>query len=199
MIEAPNNNARRSKFVGLLRGINVGGHNKIPMSDLRSLCAEMEWEEVQSYIQSGNLVFSAAETTARLEVQLEDSIERHFGLQIPVIVRDAEKWLGYVNSNPFPEASLNEPNRVILALSKRSPDSDAVERLRDRADKGECLAQTGEVLWIYFRGGSARSKLSPTLLGRFIGSPVTTRNWRTVLRLDELAGSRSGPGQIALG
>ena len=185
---------RCSKFVGLLRGINVGGHNKIRMSDLRSLCTEIGWDEVQSYIQSGNLVFSAAATAARLEVQLEESIERRFGLQIPVIVRDAEDWFGYVKSNPFPEASLKEPNQVTLALSKRTPKSDATERLRERASNGESVVQTGNVLWIHFSGGSAKSKLSPTLLNRLVGSPVTARNWRTVLKLEDLAGSRRATG-----
>lgn len=179
-----------SKFVGLLRGINVGGHNKIPMSDLHSLCTEIGWDEVQSYIQSGNLVFSAAASVAHLEGQLEESIEQHFGLQIPVIVRDAEGWLRYVKNNPFPAASLKEPNLVMLALSKRTPASDAAERLRERADNGETIAQIGNGLWIHFRGGSAKSKLSTTLLDRLVGSPVTTRNWRTVRKLEDLAGSR---------
>lgn len=181
---------RRSKFVGLLRGINVGGHNKIPMSDLRSLCTGIGWDEVQSYIQSGNLVFSAATTATRLEDQLEESIERHFGLQIPVIVRNADDWSRYVKNNPFPEMSLQEPNRVALALSKRTPKSDAAERLRERAENGESVTQVGNGLWIHFSSGAAKSKLSPTLLNRFVGSPVTVRNWRTVLKLDDLGSSR---------
>jgi len=182
---------RCRKFIGLLRGINVGGHNQIPMSDLCSLCAEIGLGDVQSYIRSGNLVFSATATAARLEVLLEESIERRFNLQIPVLVRDTKDWLGYVKSNPFPKASLKEPNLVALALSKRTPKADATEQLRERADDGERLTQIGDALWIHFSGGSAKSKLSPALLDRLVGSPVTTRNWRTVLKLQDLAHSRS--------
>lgn len=157
------------------------------MADLRSLCAELGWDEVQSYIQSGNLVYSAAASAADLEIQLEKSIDRHFGLQIPVIVRTAKEWHGYVQCNPFPNASSKEPNLVLLALSKRPPNADAVERLRERASDGERLAQTGDVLWSHFGKGVAKSKLSPALLDRLVGSTVTARNWRTVLKLEELA------------
>lgn len=182
-------NRRCKKFVGLLRGINVGGHNKIPMSDLRLRCSEIGWDDVQSYIQSGNLVFSAAAKPAQLESQLEELIERQFDLQIPVIVREAEDWFQYVNSNPFPKASLKEPNRVMLALSKQAPKSDVIEQLRERANKGESVTQTDNALWLHFSGGSAKSKLTPALLDRLVGSPVTTRNWRTVCKLKNLAAS----------
>lgn len=181
---------RHSKFIGLLRGINVGGHNKIRMADLRSLCEEIGWVDVESYIQSGNLVFSAAATAACLEVQLEELIERHFGLQIPVIVREADDFLGYRKTNPFPTASLKEPNRVMLALSKRTPHSDSAERLLERAANGELITQIGDALWIHFGKGSAGSKLSTALIDRLVGSPVTARNLRTVLKLEALAASR---------
>ncbi len=120
-------------FIALLRGINVSGHNKIPMPELRSLCAELGWERVQSYIQSGNLVFQAQSTPTKLETQLEQAIERRFGLSIPIIVRAAAVWLDYVRDNPYPDASGSEPNAVMLALSKLEPKPDAVVKLQERA------------------------------------------------------------------
>ena len=171
----------------MLRGINVGGHNKLPMPELRSLCADLGWEDVQSYIQSGNLVFRAGATAASLEAELERAIERRFGLSIPVIVRAAAVWPAYVKANPYPEASQTEPNLVMLALSKAAPNGDAVERLREYALGGERIVQVGDGLWIHYAGGAGRSKLSPAVLDRLVGSPVTARNWRTVLKLDELA------------
>jgi uncharacterized protein (DUF1697 family) len=177
---------RHTAFVALLRGINVTGYNRIPMADLRSLCAEIGWSDVQSYIQSGNLVFSASAIPTTLEAELERAIQRHFGLSIPVVVRAAADWPAYIKSNPFPEASKKEPNRVLLALSKAAPKSDAVKGLRERAANGERVVQVGDAVWIDFKGGIARSKLSPALFDRLIGSPVTARNWRTVLKLDEL-------------
>lgn len=177
----------RTTFIALLRGINVGGGNRVPMADLRALCEGLGWEEVRTYIQSGNLLFAAAGKPARLEAALEEAIEGEFGLAIPVIVRAGADWPGYVAANPFPKASESEPNRVMLALSKKPPAAGAVERLRERAAAGERIERAGGALWIHYAGGSARSKLSPSVLDRLAGSPVTTRNWRTVLELDELA------------
>lgn len=174
-------------FIALLRGINVSGRNKIPMPELRSLCAGLGWQDVQSYIQSGNLVFQAGTTPANLEADLERAIERRFGLSIPVIIRAGADWPAYLKGNPYPEASQSEPNLVLLALSKAPPNREAVEGLRERALNGERIVQVGDALWIHYRGGVGKSKLSPALLDRLVGSPVTGRNWRTVLKLDELA------------
>lgn len=173
-------------FIALLRGINVGGRNKISMPELRSMCAGLGWEDIQSYIQSGNLVFKAGTTPASLETELEREIERRFGLLIPVIVRAAADWQAYVKGNPYPDASQSEPNLVILALSKAPPEQDAVKGLRDSAHNGERIVQVGDALWIHYAGGVGRSKLSTALLDRVVGSYVTTRNWRTVLKIDEL-------------
>lgn len=173
-------------FIGLLRGINVGGHNKIPMSDLRRLCSEIGWANVQTYIQSGNLVFSTSGRPAALEVELQHAIERRFGFSIPIIIRAAEDWPTYIKTNPFLKACEKEPHLVMLCLSKTSPKTDAVKGLRERASNGESIVQAGDALWIHFPNGVARSKLSPTVLDRMAGSSVTARNWLTVLKLHEL-------------
>lgn len=173
--------------IALLRGINVGGRNKVPMADLRSLAEGLGWGEVRTYIQSGNLVFEADGKQARLEAALEVAIEERFGLEIPVLVRSAADWQAFVEENPFPEESDSEPNLVMLALPKDPPQAEAVELLEERAAGGERVLRVGDALWIHYASGSGRSKLSPAVLDRCVGSPVTTRNWRTVLKIDELA------------
>ena len=176
----------RTKFIGLLRGINVGGHNKIPMVELRSLCTEMGWDEVRTYIQSGNIVFASDDSAKSLEKALEQSIERRFDLKIPVIIRRANDWLAYVERNPFPEIGKTDPNLLALGLAKATPKASALKDLRERAVNGEQLAQTRDALWVHFPQGVARSKLTPDLMTRLIGSPVTMRNWRTVLKLRDM-------------
>jgi uncharacterized protein (DUF1697 family) len=173
-------------FIALLRGINVGGRARIPMPELRSLCLEHGWADVQTYIQSGNLLLRAQAEPAQLEEDLERAIERRFGFAVPVLVRSAGEWPAYVRGNPFQEESRSEPNLVMLALSKEPPKADAAGRLQERAAGGERVAQVGDALWTHFASGSARSKLTPALLDRLAGSAVTTRNWRTVLKLEEL-------------
>ena len=176
-----------SVFIALLRGINVGGRNRIPMQELRSLCGSLGWADVQTYIQSGNVIFRAEAVASALENDLECTIERDLGLSIPVLVRAAADWPVYVRGNPFPDASEKEPNRVMLALSKDPPRNTAVEELLERAKDGEQIARVGDALWFYYPGGAGTSKLSPALVDRLTGSSVTARNWRTVLQLDELA------------
>jgi uncharacterized protein (DUF1697 family) len=173
-------------FIGLLRGINVGGNNRIPMSDLRAVCGELGWSNVQTYIQSGNLVFSASGKPATLETKLQRAIESHFGFSIPIIIRSAADWPAYIKSNPFLDACKKEPHLVMLCLSKIPPKPDAAKNLLERAASGERIIQIGDALWIHFAGGVARSKLSPVLLDRMVGSSVTARNWLTVLKLQEL-------------
>lgn len=174
------------KFIALLRGINVTGRNKVPMADLRTLCSKNGMTEVETYIQSGNLVVSATGSAADLEKQLEALIEKKFKLTIPVIVRRASDWPAYMKANPFPEASATEPNAVMLALSKKKPNAEALAGLRERAVRGERLELVGDALWIHFKDGVANSKLAPGLFDRLVGSPVTTRNWRTVVKLGEM-------------
>jgi uncharacterized protein (DUF1697 family) len=174
-------------YVALLRGINVSGRNTIRMADLRSLCADLGWQDVQTYIQSGNVVFRAAGTAPTLERDLERAIERTLKLSVPGLVRSAAEWGDYVRGNPFPEVSESEPNRVMLLISKARPHADAVEELRKRAADGERIERVGDTLWIHFAGGAGQSRLSPALFDRLVGSVITTRNWRTVVKLEEMA------------
>ncbi len=184
-----------NRYIALLRGINVGGHNKIPMAELRALCGKIGLGDVRSYIQSGNLVFTAGDAGADLETTLESAIEQRFGLSIPVIVRTAKDWRCYLGGNPFPEASLAEPSLVALALSRNAPDASTAEQLAARAANDERVEQVGDAIWIHYPQGSARSKLTPTVLDRVVGSAVTARNWRTVQKLDALAESLRTAGR----
>ena len=173
--------------IALLRGINVGGKKKVRMAELRSLCEKLGYQEVQSYIQSGNLVFRSDREDRTIESQLSDAIQSAFRFPVSVMVRSAAQWTGYVGSNPFPDAATATPNLVMLGLSVESPAPDAAAQLAERAAAGERIIQSGDALWIHFPNGSGTSKLTPSVLDRMTGSPVTMRNWRTVLKLAEMA------------
>ena len=172
-------------MVALLRAVNVGGR-KLPMADLRALCGELGWKDVATYIQSGNVIFSAAGAKASLEAELEQAITRRFGLDVPVIVRTAAEWAAYAGSNPFPVAARDEPNRLMLLLSKAPPVKGAEDLIQAKAGAGEKVARSGDALWIHFPGGAGTTKLTPKLIDRAIGSPATARNHRTILKLEEM-------------
>lgn len=173
-------------FVALLRAINVGGHNKVPMVELRSLAARLGWQDVRSYVQSGNLVFGHTGRPGALEGELERGLHEQFGLSVQVIVRSARAWRGLITTNPFPQESATEPNLVMLSLSKAPLRSDAAAALTARATSGERIVQVPGALWIHFASGVAGTKLTPAVLERLAGSPVTMRNWRTVVAIGKL-------------
>lgn len=176
--------------VALLRGINVGGHNRIAMAGLRELCSEIGWEEVATYIQSGNVVFASDREGRSLEDELQDEIRDRFGHDVHTLVRTGREWTNHLSSNPFREASELEANRVMLGLSKAPPAPGAAEALRARATADERVEQRNGALWLHFPNGQSRSKLTPALIDRLAGSPVTMRNWRTVVKLQTMLQDR---------
>jgi len=178
--------ARVTRFVALLRGINVGGNTRVPMAELRALCGQIGWTEVATYIQSGNVLFRAAGRATEHELELEEGIRERFALEVPVIVRAGSDWPALVAGNPFEEAARTEPNRLMLCLSKEPPAPDAEHDLQERAKDGERVRLVGEALWIHYPAGSGTSKLSPSLINRLVGSPVTSRNWRTAVQLQQM-------------
>lgn len=183
--------AKRSKqaFVALLRGVNVGGRHKVPMAKLRVACAGIGCDDVQTYIQSGNVVFTANAPADLLEKRMEEAIEQTFRFAVPVLVRSASSWRRCIKGNPFSDEAQQEGNWVLLAVSKLPPKSRAAAELQRHATRGERVAKSGNAIWIHYASGIARSKLTPAILDRCVGSPVTARNWRTVLKLDEMMSS----------
>lgn len=179
-------------WIALLRGINVSGANRVPMAELRALCAELGWGDVGTYIQSGNVVFRSVGAAAHLEEELEGAIAERFGLRIPVIVRSLPEWEGYLEGNPFPAAAAEEPNRLMLVLCKSPPRASAAAELTGRATLGESVHARGDAVWIHYPQGSGRSKVVAGVLDRALGSPATSRNWNTVQKLGQMAAEVAG-------
>lgn len=176
-----------TRMVALLRAVNVGGR-KLPMADFRRQVAELGWENVATYIQSGNLVFDAACSPADAEAAIEALIRKHHGYEAPAIVRTREQWAGYPGGTPFPDAAAAEPNRLMMLLSKAPPAAGAAQLIQERAQHGEIVKRAGDALWIHFPSGQADSKLTTALIDRAIGSVATGRNYRTVATLLDMLG-----------
>ena len=171
-----------ARMVALLRAVNVGGR-KLPMADFRKQVAALGWENVATYIQSGNLVFDATCSPAEAEAAIEGLIRTHHGYEAPAVVRTRAQWAHYPGSNPFPDVARETPGYLLMLLSKQPPRADAAEVIQARATAGERVKQAGDALWIHFPNGSGTSKLTPALLDKAIGSTATSRNYRTVCTL----------------
>ena len=169
------------KHLALLRGINVGGHKKVPMAQLRAAAEEAGYTGVKTYVASGNLVLGST-AGADIEVTLEQAIEKRFGFHVDVIVRSQQQWATYLRGNPFPTQSSVSPNLVMICVGKRAMTDDDLSAFRINAGQNEKVERTDDVLWLYFGDGSARSKL---MSGSSRGV-WTTRNWTTVMRLSEM-------------
>ncbi len=176
-----------SKFVALLRGINVGGHKKVPMADLKGVAAKCGFTGVQHYIQSGNLVFDSEGTANAVSSKLERACERAFGFPVDVMVLTEEAFRAEVAACPFadgdsPKGAL-DPKFLQLAFLKGTPDTAHIDALFGTYEGPEMVAVKGRTIHIYFSEGSGRSKLTPLLTDKKLGVPATARNWNTVQKL----------------
>lgn len=180
------------QWLALLRGINVGGNKKVPMAMLRGLSEGLGWTAVQSYIQSGNLVFRAKGKPATLAAALEQAIVAEFGFEVPVVVCSAAAWTGFAAGSPFADAAAERPNLLHLALAKVQVSAAAAKGLLPYCKAGERVEVRDGALWIDFVAGVARSKLTPAVLDRMVGGTVTARNWRSVQALAALLAEGNG-------
>lgn len=172
-------------YIALLRGINVGGHNKIKMAELKSLLEGMGMHKVKTYIQSGNVLFESNEEAEKLSRKMGEEIHQTFGFPVPVILRTAEEYEGIIRDCPYSTESLNEGESVQIAFLGGIPSQEGIDYLQNfDSDKDECRVMGNEV-YLFFRQSIRDSKLA-TQLSK-LGVPATVRNWNTVMKLDTMA------------
>jgi uncharacterized protein (DUF1697 family) len=175
--------------VVLMRGVNVGGHNRLPMADLRSLLDSLGYTDVATYLQSGNAVCTATGTPAEVAAEVAAGLDRELGLSVPVMVRSARQWGALVSANPLAHLE-DDPKRLHVTFLDGPPDADHLAALADEAAAlaPERIEVVGADAYLLTPNGFAATKFTPSYLDRRLGRVATTRNWRTVLALAELAG-----------
>lgn len=164
-------------LIALLRAVNVGGTGKLPMAELRALCAKAGFRDVRTYIQSGNVVFASADKAPKVKATLESLLTKKLGKPCRVLVRTADELAAVVERNPFPEAA---PNRLIVVFLDDAPPTDALKGWKIPGE--ERLALQGREIFIHFPDGMGQSKLKIPFAD--IG---TGRNLNTVRKLVEMA------------
>lgn len=177
-----------SVVIGLLRGINVGGHSKLAMDALRELCESLELREAQTYVQSGNVVFQTKESDlARLTKRIEEAIEKRFRFRPDVILRTPAQLKEVVKHNPFPGYAAKEPGKLLVMFLAGEPAKNAKEIVANIRRSHEELKIQGREIYIYFPEGAGKSKLPWATLADKLGTRGTARNWNTVTKLLEMA------------
>ena len=174
-------------IICMLRGVNVGGHNKIGMDALREICVALKLRNPQTYIQSGNVVFATAGPgLTRLAARIESAIEKRFGFRPSVILRTASELREVVARNPFCDCPGLEPAKLAVSFLADAPKAEVRARVPAIQVGPEELRLHGRELYIYFPDGMGRSKLPP-VLDRTLKITATARNWNTVNKLLAMA------------
>ena len=171
-------------YVALLRGINVGGKTMVPMAALRDACASVGCEDVETYIQSGNVVLSSTLTEKKLQAALEAAIAAEFGFGPAVMIRTAEEMAAVLDGHPYPGA---DETSVHVGFLHSPPAAPAARCLAAIDGGAEQVTVVGRDLYLHLPNGMGRANL-PTQIDRCLRpAQVTVRNWRTVTKLVELS------------
>lgn len=171
------------RCVGLLRGVNVGGKNKLSMAELRALLESLDHTNVSTFIQSGNILFTTAKPIT--EKSLESAITKQFGINPSVMLRTPQELRKIVKSNPFGGV---DPAKLHVGFMAKKPAAAAVAKLDGERFLPDEFAIRGREIYFHLPNGMGRTKLPP-YLDRQLEIPTTVRNWNTVNKLVELAGS----------
>ncbi len=179
-------------YISLFRGINVGGNHPVKMTELKALHELLGLRNVVTYIQSGNVIFTSDTIdTLQLERDIEKAFSDKFGFHSHTVVRSLSDIQSIIANTPFQHSHDKESKWIAVLFLVTSAAVNALEEIRKVYNGPEEIVILGKEAYIYYPEGMGRSKLTPALLEKKLGTSSTARNWNTVLKLQELAVSLS--------
>jgi len=175
-------------FISMLRGVNVGGHNRVNMTELSALYESLGFDTPRTYVQSGNVIFRTSEkNAASISKKIQDGIERTFGFRPAVVLRTAPELKKAIDANPFAGRRDIVPGKLLVTFLAADPGPDGLRRLAAFKSHPEELHLKGSELYIYFPNGAGRSKLPWSSVEKLVGVTGTARNWNSVSKMLEIA------------
>ncbi len=175
-------------YIGMLRGVNVGGHKTIKMEDLRMLCSRLGFRSVQTYVQSGNIVFqTASERPTLLSKRITKAILHDFGFQVPVIVRTSEEMGRVISGNPFLKEKAIDLSKLHVTFLSGRAQADSLKRLETISSGPDRFHPGSHEIYLYCPSGYGMTKLSNSVIEKTLSVGATTRNWKTTNTLFEMA------------
>lgn len=178
-------------YIAFLQGINVGGHNKMKMVELKSMFESMGFDQVQTYIQSGNVLFASEEDEESLRRRIEQEIGKVFGTSVTVVLRMACELEGIVRNCPFSEKEVLEAKAssagesLYVSFLIEEPSQEGVERLSTYTSESDEFRIKSREVYLLFHNGIRNSRLANNL--KKLNVPSTMRNWKTINKLNALA------------
>jgi len=178
------------KYIAILRGINVSGQKSIKMVDLKHLFESQGLNNIVTYIQSGNVIFECAkQPNDEIRKTIEKAIVEKYGFEVPVCIRSYSQWKNVIASNPLKEYSSSENDtKLLVTFLSGTATAEKQKKLHEYVKAPEELCVNKTEVYLYCPGGYGRSKLINTFVEDKLGVTATTRNWKSVLKIAELAG-----------
>jgi uncharacterized protein (DUF1697 family) len=175
-------------YISMLRGINVAGHKLVKMAALQAAFEALGFEQVRTYIQSGNVVFKAAKSSpVNLSREIEGKILDEFGFEVPVITRTSEEMGGVIRVNPFLKEKGIDLSKLHVTFLSDVPALAAVKAFESLAVKPDQFRASGREIYLYCPNGYGTTKLSNNAFEKVLSLSATTRNWNTVNKLYEMS------------
>jgi uncharacterized protein (DUF1697 family) len=176
-------------YLSLLRGINIGGHKKIRMSDLKALYESLGFGQVTTYIQSGNVLFSTDtnESEAELACRIGNAIKERFGFEVPVVIRTKEEMQQIVMQNPFAAEEEIAPDKLVVMYLGSIPDAATLTKVQTKIDDDSRYAFIGHTLYFFYPDGYGQTKWHSNFFEKQLRTTVTARNWTTTCKLAAIA------------
>jgi len=175
-------------YIALLRGVNLGNHNKITMDELEAICDGLGWRVIAIYLRSGNVVFGASRKQPdALGEALTDALAEGYGFDVPTLVRTADELASIASSNPLVARS-SDPTNLHVTFLGETPSAALVDALDPEEGRGDDFVVVGREVYLHCPNGYGRSRLTNPFWERRLHTVATTRNWRTVNALVDLAG-----------
>ena len=175
-----------ARVVVFLRGVNLVSRNRVSMPVLREALEEAGFEQVATYVQSGNVVVTTTRAANAVPAAVAAAVKERFGIEIGVVVRTRPQLAKIVDANPLAEVA-SDPKRYQVTFLDGAPDPAAVEKLEAAAAGGETVVRVGRELYTWHPDGMGRSKLARLLSDKGLGVTATSRNWATVTAVLALA------------
>ena len=174
-------------YVVLLRGINVGGHNKLKMADLKSSLAALKYQTVQTYLQSGNIVLTTGKTDPeKISSAISRNIKRTFGFDVPVHDIVARQWERIANGNPLLKKNQSNIKELHVTFCHTAPDKKLIGALKVPAGVKDSFSFGKQECYVRCTDGYGKSKLTNSFFEKQLSVACTSRNWKTVIALQKL-------------
>ena len=178
-----------TNYIALLRGINVSGHNKIKMADLKQLFLGLNFQNIRTYIQSGNVLFQSKEKSkTKIAVTISEAIKNKFGYDIKIVVITKNDIKTVFSSNPFLKNRTPDITKLCVTFLSNNPNTDGLDQLEEIANKSEDEFKiNGKFVYLHCPSSFAKTKLTNNLFERKLKVDATSRNWKTITKLVELS------------